>query len=88
MPPANFSKRNPAVRWIVTVTAKFVDDMTASIATWHGVAPPNDVALRMLGDLEKLIRDFEALRGTLRFEDEPSSFEAALREAASIGVRS
>ena len=31
---------------------------------------------------------FEALRGTLRFEDEPSSFEAALREAASIGVRS
>ena len=67
--------------------AKFVDDMTASIATWHGVAPPNDVALRMLGDLEKLIRDVEALRGTLRFEDEPSSFEAALREAASIGVR-
>ena len=51
------------------------------------MAPPNDVALRMLGDLEKLIRDFEALRGTLRFEDEPSSFEAALREAASIGVR-
>jgi hypothetical protein len=28
------------------------------------------------------------LRGTLRFEDEPSSFEAALREAASIGGRS
>ena len=66
----------------------FVDDMTASIATWHGVAPPNDVALRLLGDLENLIGDFEALRGTLRFEDEPSSFEAALREAVSIGVRS
>ena len=72
----------------MTEKSTFVDDMTASIATWHGVAPPNDVALRMLGDLEKLIRDFEALRGTLRFEDEPSSFEAALREAASIGVRS
>jgi hypothetical protein len=88
VPPANFTKHNPAVKRIMTEKAKFVDDMTASIATWHGVAPPNDVALRMLGDLEKLIGDFEALRGTLRFEDEPSSFEAALREAATIGVRS
>jgi len=61
--------------------------MVTSIATWHGVQPPNDVARRMLGDLEKLIRDFEALRGSLRFEDEPASFEAALVEAASIGVR-
>jgi hypothetical protein len=67
---------------------KFIDDMTASIATWHGVTPPNDVSLRMLGDLEKLIHDFEALRGTLRFEDEPASFEAALRDAAMVGVRS
>ena len=66
---------------------KFVNDVVASIATWHGVQPPNEVALRMLGDLEKLIRDFEALRGTMRFEDEPASFEAALVEAASIGVR-
>jgi hypothetical protein len=73
---------------IMTDKTKFVDDMTASIATWHGVTPPNDVALRMLADLQKLICDFEALRGTLRFEDEPSSFEAALREAASIGLRS
>jgi hypothetical protein len=71
----------------MSVTATFVDDMTASIATWHDVAPPNDVALRLLCDLETLVRDFEALRGTLRFEDEPSSFEAALRETASIGVR-
>jgi hypothetical protein len=71
----------------MTEKSKFADDITASIAIWHGVTPLNDVALRMLGDLEKLIRDFETLRGSLRFEDEPSSFEAALREAASIGVR-
>jgi hypothetical protein len=64
----------------------FVDDMTASIATWHGVTPPNDVARRLLADLEQLIGDVEALRGKLRFEDEPASFEAALREAASIGL--
>jgi hypothetical protein len=72
----------------MTAQTKFVNDMTASIATWHGATPPNDVALRMLGDLEKMIREFETLRGTLRFEDEPSSFEAALLEAASVGVRS
>jgi hypothetical protein len=70
------------------MSMKFKEDMVASIATWHGVQPPNEVALRVLGDMEKLIRDLEALRGTMRFEDEPSSFEAALVEAASIGVRS
>jgi hypothetical protein len=70
------------------MSEKFKEEMVASIATWHGVKPPNDAALRMLGDIEKLIQDFEALRGTMRFEDEPSSFEAALVEAASMGVRS
>src|SRR5258708_25400214 len=68
----------------MTEKSTFVDDMTASIATWHGVAPPNPAALRMLARLEKLIGDFQALRGTLRFEDEPSSFEAAPRETALI----
>jgi hypothetical protein len=64
----------------------FVDDATALIGIWHGVTPPNEVALRMLEDLAKTIDEFEALRGTLRFEDEPASFEAALLEAASIEV--
>ena len=64
----------------------FATETMAYIATWHDVAPPNDVARRMVRDLEKIIHDFEALRGTLRFEDEPSSFEAALLEAASAGL--
>ncbi len=64
----------------------FVADMTRYIDTWHGVAPPNPVATRLVADLAKIIADFEALRGTLRFEDEPSSFEAALLEAATVGV--
>ena len=34
---------------------------------------------RMAADLMETVRAFAALRGTLRFEDEPSSFEAALR---------
>jgi hypothetical protein len=70
----------------MTTSAEFVEASVAAIATWHGIAPPNDVALRMLADLQRTIGEFEALRGTLRFEDEPASFEAALLEAAKIGI--
>ncbi len=50
------------------------------IATWHGIQPPNDPAKRLAADLADTIAAFEAVRGSLRFEDEPSSFEAALQE--------
>ena len=59
----------------------FAAEIEATIARWHGIAPPNDPARRMAADLINTIRAFEALRGTLVFEDEPSSFEAALHEA-------
>ena len=49
-----------------------------SVAAWSGVTPPNDPARRLAADLASTIAAFEALRGTLRFEDEPSSFAAAL----------
>jgi hypothetical protein len=51
----------------------------STIARWHGIEPPNDPARRMAADLVATITAFEALRGTLVFEDEPSSFEAALQ---------
>jgi hypothetical protein len=50
-----------------------------SVAGWTGITPPNDPARRMAADLASVIAAFEALRGTMRFEDEPSSFEAALQ---------
>ena len=34
----------------------------------------------MAADLASTIRAFEAVRDRMRFEDEPASFEAALRE--------
>ena len=58
----------------------FAAEVEATIARWHGVHAPNDPARRMAADLINTIRAFEALRGTLVFEDEPSSFEAALFE--------
>jgi len=58
----------------------FLATTEAAIAAWHGITSPNDAARRMAADLASTIAAFEAVRGTLRFEDEPSSFEAALRE--------
>ena len=58
--------------------ADFAAEVEATIARWHGITAPNDAARRLAADLENTIAAFEALRGTLVFEDEPSSFEAAL----------
>jgi len=59
----------------------FQAEVEATIARWHGIVAPNDPARRMAADLISTIRAFEALRGTLVFEEEPSGFEAALHEA-------
>ncbi len=59
----------------------FAAEVEATIARWHGIVAPNDPARRMAADLIATVRSFEALRGTMAFEDEPSSFEAALHEA-------
>ena len=58
----------------------FLADIEQAIARWHGVAAPNEPGRRMAADLIDTIRAFEAQRGALAFEDEPASFEAALRE--------
>lgn len=48
--------------------------------TWSGIEQPNEAAGIMADALAATIVGFEALRGQLAFEDEPSSFEAALQE--------
>ena len=70
----------------MTVKSSFVEQTVASIALWHGIVPPNPIALSMVEDLTKTIADFAALRGSMRFEDEPSSFTAALQAAATVEV--
>jgi hypothetical protein len=59
--------------------SKFLAQTEATIATWFGINPPNDPARRMAAELADTIAAFEKLRGTLVFEDEPASFEAALQ---------
>jgi hypothetical protein len=58
----------------------FLKMTEAAIAAWHGIHLPNDAAARMAADLENTIRAFEAVRDRMRFEDEPASFEDALKE--------
>ena len=57
----------------------FLAQTEAYIAAWHGVSAPNSAARRLAAELAGTIRAFEAQRGKLQFEDEPSSFEAALQ---------
>ena len=51
----------------------------AYVETWHGIAVPNEPGRRLAAELAGTIRAFEAQRGRLAFEDEPSSFDAALQ---------
>ncbi len=57
----------------------FETSVEATIARWHGIDPPNAPARRLASELAGTIEAFEALRGQMAFEDEPSSFEAALQ---------
>jgi len=58
----------------------------AAIRLWSGVECPNAAAERGLADMPALRAELEALRGTLVFEDEPASFEAALRAEMEPGT--
>jgi hypothetical protein len=58
----------------------FLAEIEQTIARWHAIDAPNDPARRMAADLITTIQAFEAQRGTLAFEDEPSGFDAALHD--------
>jgi hypothetical protein len=63
----------------------FLAQTEAMITMWHGVVVPNEPARRLAAELADTIAAFEKLRGTLVFEDEPASFEAALQAAKEVG---
>ncbi|MBS0638377.1 MAG: hypothetical protein JSS43_00810 [Proteobacteria bacterium] len=67
------------------MSSTFEPSIEASIKLWHGIEPPNDPARRLAAELEQTIAAFEALRGTLVFEDEPAGFEAALQATKEPG---
>ena len=58
-----------------------------AIRRWAGVEVPNAAARQGLADMPALIAEFEAVRAAMVFEDEPSSFEAALAALKEPGAR-
>ncbi len=54
------------------------DTLKQCIRDWSGIECPNEAAQHALSDFPGLIRELATLHATLVFEDEPSSFEAAL----------
>lgn len=55
------------------------DTLKQYIRDWSGIECPNEAAERGLSDFPGLLKELVTLQATLVFEDEPSSFEAALR---------
>jgi hypothetical protein len=55
------------------------ETVALQVKTWSGIDQPNAAAGTMADALSATITGFTALRGQLAFEDEPSSFEAALQ---------
>ncbi len=64
----------------------FLEQTEATIERWFAITPPNDPARRLAAELADTISAFEKLRGTLTFEDEPSTFEAALQATKEQGA--
>lgn len=58
---------------------KMSDIVAEQARIWSGIVPPNEPGIRLAEALEATIAGFSALRGNIAFEDEPSSFEAALQ---------
>jgi hypothetical protein len=50
------------------------------VKAWSGITPPNSRSRDFARGLADTVRGFERARGQLVFENEPSSFEAALQE--------
>jgi len=53
--------------------------MEQGVLAWSGIACPNGAGVQAMADMPGLVEELAALRGMLRFEDEPSGFEAALQ---------
>ena len=59
---------------------KMSDVVAEQARIWSGVLPPNEPGVQLAQALESTVAGFVALRGQFAFEDEPSSFEAALQD--------
>ena len=64
---------------------EIVPPTVEAIRRWSGVEPPNAAALHGLADMAHLIAEVERVRAAFAFEEEPSGFDAALRDLKEPG---
>ena len=62
------------------MTPKIERQVEEQAKLWSGIAPPNAASEEFARGLAEIAKGFERLRGQMAFEEEPSSFEAALDE--------
>ena len=62
------------------MTRKIEHQVEEQAKLWSGIGPPNPASDDFARGLAEAAKGFERMRGQLVFEDEPSSFEAALHE--------
>ena len=62
------------------MTQKIERQVEEQAKLWSGVAPPNAASEEFARGLAEIAKGFERMRGQMAFEDEPTSFEAALHE--------
>ena len=62
------------------MTQKIEHQVAEQANLWSGIAPPNAASEEFARGLAEIAKGFERMRGQMAFEDEPSSFEAALHE--------
>jgi hypothetical protein len=58
----------------------FEQQVAEQVKVWSGIVPPNEASRDFARSLLEAMQGFERTRGQLVFEDEPSSFQAALQE--------
>jgi hypothetical protein len=62
------------------MTQKIERQVEEQAKLWSDIAPPNAASAEFARGLAEIAKGYERLRGEMAFEDEPSSFEAALHE--------
>ena len=60
--------------------------VATAAAYWSDINSPHPAADYLAGQVDETRKGFEALRGTMAFEDEPSSFVAAIFETRETGT--
>lgn len=64
-----------------------VDRLIDQVRFWQDMEPPNETSRKALQELKVTIANFKSMRGNARFDDDPTTFEQALTEISTFGLK-